>query len=63
MNGFYIDKTNNDVIMWIGRRSKTKATFPGKLDNIVGNMYLTDRYCPVHDVKEINEYSRNYFGI
>ncbi|RDD44191.1 Nudix hydrolase 20, chloroplastic [Trichoplax sp. H2] len=25
---------NDDVLMWVGKRSKTKATFPGKLDNL-----------------------------
>ncbi|EDV23949.1 uncharacterized protein TRIADDRAFT_26202 [Trichoplax adhaerens] len=34
VNGFYIDCKNDDVLMWVGKRSKTKATFPGKLDNL-----------------------------
>jgi len=35
MNGFFYD-TDGGVKMWIGRRSPTKPTYPGMLDNTVG---------------------------
>ena len=34
VNGFTKDK-NGEYMMWIGRRSKTKQTFPDMFDNMV----------------------------
>lgn len=34
INGYKMDKDNN-MSMWIARRSSTKPTYPGKLDQIV----------------------------
>jgi len=36
VNG-YVRNDSGDVYMWVSRRSKKKETFPGKLDNTVGN--------------------------
>ena len=35
MNGYIYD-ADNELKMWIGRRSPTKPTYPGMLDNTVG---------------------------
>jgi 8-oxo-dGTP pyrophosphatase MutT (NUDIX family) len=35
-NGYVADAAGNPVRLWIARRSLTKATDPGKLDNLVG---------------------------
>lgn len=37
MNGYIYD-ADNELKMWIGRRSPTKPTYPGMLDNIVGKL-------------------------
>lgn len=34
LNGYTI-KENNEMFMWIGQRSLTKATYPGMWDNMV----------------------------
>lgn len=33
MNG-YVER-NNEEYLWVGKRSKLKQTFPGKLDHLV----------------------------
>ncbi|XP_065058969.1 uncharacterized protein LOC135686629 [Rhopilema esculentum] len=35
LNG-YVRNAQNEIYMWIGKRSDTKPTWPGKLDNTVG---------------------------
>ena len=37
VNG-YVKNAQNDMFMWIGKRSETKQTWPGKLDNTVSNL-------------------------
>ncbi len=39
LNGFVKDSQNN-MSMWIGKRSDNKQTWPGKYDNMVGLIYL-----------------------
>ena len=34
MNG-YVKNAQNEMFMWIGKRSESKQTWPGKLDNTV----------------------------
>ena len=34
VNGYFVDE-NGKMLMWIARRSSTKQTWPGKLDQIV----------------------------
>lgn len=34
INGYCQDE-NGELRMWVGRRSMTKQTYPGKLDNLV----------------------------
>ena len=42
MNGYIYD-ADNELKMWIGRRSLTKPTYPGMLDNTVGKLcHCTD---------------------
>jgi len=41
VNG-YVRNDSGDVYMWIARRSKTKATYPGKLDNTVAGGISSD---------------------
>ncbi|KNC99157.1 uncharacterized protein SPPG_05414 [Spizellomyces punctatus DAOM BR117] len=36
MNGYQRDPQTGEMKMWIARRSKTKQTYPGMLDNLVG---------------------------
>ncbi|KAJ3033435.1 hypothetical protein HK097_004849, partial [Rhizophlyctis rosea] len=36
LNGYTRDAQTGELKMWIARRSKTKQTYPGMLDNIVG---------------------------
>ena len=35
VNGYYTDDSGNISGMWVARRSPTKQTWPGKLDQIV----------------------------
>ena len=35
---------DNELKMWIGRRSLTKPTYPGMLDNTVGKLYHCTGY-------------------
>lgn len=37
MNGYIYD-ADSELKMWIGRRSPTKPTYPGMLDNTVGKL-------------------------
>ena len=43
MNGYIYD-ADNELKMWIGRRSLTKPTYPGMLDNTVGKLCHCTRY-------------------
>ncbi|KAJ3417098.1 hypothetical protein HDV05_006957 [Chytridiales sp. JEL 0842] len=36
LNGYVRDPANGEIKMWIARRSYTKQTYPGMLDNLVG---------------------------
>ena len=47
MNGYIYD-VDNELKMWIGRRSPTKPTYPGMLDNTVGKLCHCTR--AVHEV-------------
>ena len=38
MNG-YVKNAQNEMFMWIGKRSEAKQTWPGKLDNTVSYFY------------------------
>ena len=41
INGYVVDE-NGDISVWMQRRSISKPTWPGKLDNFVSNM---DIFC------------------
>ena len=45
VNGYYTDE-NGNMFMWLARRSPTKQTWPGKLDQIVRSSHLK---CRLHN--------------
>ena len=45
VNGYYTDE-NGNMFMWVARRSPTKQTWPGKLDQIVRSSHLK---CRLHN--------------
>ena len=55
MNGFFYD-ADGEVKMWIGRRSPTKPTYPGMLDNTVGKWTVRVMYLFNDRIGHITQY-------
>jgi 8-oxo-dGTP pyrophosphatase MutT (NUDIX family) len=53
LNGYV--RKNGQLLMWIARRSKTKGTFPGKLDNMVAGGLPHDISLRQNIIKECQE--------
>ncbi|KAJ1558636.1 hypothetical protein HK096_008529, partial [Nowakowskiella sp. JEL0078] len=54
INGYV--KSNDEILMWIARRSRSKQTYPGMLDNLVGGGGLPHLQNPFSNmVKEAEE--------
>ncbi|KAJ3147619.1 hypothetical protein HDU89_005236 [Geranomyces variabilis] len=55
LNGFVRSAHDNSIRMWIARRSETKQTYPGMLDNLVGGGLASTTTPLANIVKECGE--------